>query len=330
MKKILLAGLLFALFFNSNPVKPNGLSLKSLAVFFSLPAAQAEEIDQQIGSAGTVKSFNGDITVIFGRSRQGIVRRAPGSSGMQNMDTSSGISIVSGDGAVLSDTMQYASQIVRNISWPILQNTLGKVPSPLTRVTLYSNPRSYASALLKAGVPGQMLPALAEETGGLTIGSEVWIPLYNLPDGSDLTDALTHELTHVVINQSGVGDKLPTWLNEGIGYYSGTVARKQVDPSGAELRANKLNNQISEAVAQDSLLPLSAGEEDIIGAGYNVEWEDYLAVKYLIDTYGIQLFDNFLYGIARNGIEVSFSSQYNLPLNDFQEQLYNWIMNGEI
>jgi hypothetical protein len=233
-----------------------------------------------------------------------------------------GIKVFAGDTRVTSNQLKLAEQIIQTISLPILQQNVGDVPAQNTRVVLFSNPQTYANSLEEAGVSPDQLKNIASETGGLTVGSDVWIPLYNLQDQSDLANVLTHELTHVVLNQKGIGDSLPTWINEGIAWHDGLLAQAQVSPPEAQQLTSKLNQQIHQVAQQQQLLQLSASENDILNANYNVEWEDYLAIQNLLDTYGNQAFLTFLNGIPQTGVDESFQQTYNMSRTSYETSFY--------
>jgi hypothetical protein len=143
-----------------------------------------------------------------------------------------------------------------------------------------------------------------------------------LQDQSDLANVLTHELTHVVLNQKGIGDSLPTWINEGIAWHDGLLAQSQVSPQKTQQLTAKLNQQIHQVAQQQQLLQLSASENDILSANYNVEWEDYLAVQNLLNTYGNQAFLSFLNGISQNGVDASFQQTYNMSRANYEASFY--------
>jgi hypothetical protein len=238
-----------------------------------------------------------------------------------------GIIVSSGDQRVSSGTLKLATQYIQNISLPILKQNLGTVPGKNTQVVLFSSAKSYASALAKAGVPQNQLQSIVNETGGLTVSSEVWIPLYNLQGNSDLANVLTHELTHVVLNQKGIGDSLPTWVNEGIAWHNGLAGQAKVSQSSVQQETDAYNQQIQLAVAQQQLLQLSANEDDILNANYNVEWEDYLAVENLIDKYGVQAFQSFLNGVAKSGVNASFQKAFGIPRAEYESSFYQTLLN---
>lgn len=238
--------------------------------------------------------------------------------------TADGIQVFAGDPQVKPASVQKAGQMIKDISLPVINNNLQKIPSASTRIYLFSNQTSYAAALGQAGVQDNLIRAIVQNTGGITLGSDVAIPMYNLSNQSDLANVLTHELTHVVINDLGLTDnQLPTWLNEGTAWHDGMLAQRQVNPARANQTATSLTGQVQQAAKNGTLLPLTASEDEIIKANYNVEWEDYLAVQGLIQQYGQEQFRAFIDNIPQTGLEQSFSAQFHLTVSQYENQFYN-------
>lgn len=247
------------------------------------------------------------------------LRRLPNQQSGQAKSVDGHVNLAAGDKAVPASTMQDAEQILQTVSLPTLQKELGVLPNQQTRIVLFSSPQSYARALAQAGVAKGDLQSIAQNTGGLTIGSDIWVPLYQQDDRASLADTFTHELTHVVFNQNGIGDQLPTWVNEGMAWHDGMTARAAVNPALAQQVANQLNREIVKVKRTGELLPLTASEDDILNAQYNVEWEDYLAVKNLVQTKGSQKFMGFLNGIKKQGVANSFQQQYGESIQTFEQ-----------
>ncbi len=247
------------------------------------------------------------------------IRRLPTIQGERTVDLTNGITLSAGDPGVHNRVLTMAKDFISQVSLPILQTNLGQIPKN-TKVVLFSSKRAYANALAKGGVDAKEIPSIVSGTGGITVGSEVWIPLYALQNQSDLANVLTHELTHAVFNQEGIGDNIPTWLNEGTAWMDGMAAQKQVDPSDAELLTAAYNQDLQKAAQDGQLLPLTASEEDILNAPYNVEWEDYLAVKNLVQTYGSARFRTFL-AHAHSGVAQSYADTFGIKMSSYEGKL---------
>lgn len=249
----------------------------------------------------------------------GIHRLPHVQSGRVN-DTSSGISISAGDAQVSRDVVTQATNVIKNISLPVLRNNMNAAPAKPTHVVLFSTPASYGRSLQNSGLPQSEVRAIVQSTGGLTIGSEIWIPLYRVHDTSDLANVLTHELTHAILNQNGIGDTLPTWINEGIAWHNGMEAQSQLNPAKANSEADMYNQQLQKATTSGKLLPLSSDESAILKASYNVEWQDALAVEQLIQQYGETEFSAFLKDVAAEGVDQSFSSHFGISRSTFEQE----------
>ncbi len=254
------------------------------------------------------------------------LRRLPRNQAVYAVKTAGQVSVRAGDRGVSGSTVQSASQIVQDLSLPTLKNTLGLAPSQNLNIVLFSAKNTYASALRKAGVPSGSVPALVANTGGLTVGSDIWIPLYALKDKSDLADVLTHEMTHVIFNQMGIGEKLPTWLNEGTAWYEGLTAQASVNQAETLRDITAFHRDVSQAAAAGRLLPLSANEQQILSAPYNVEFEDFMAAQYLIQHYGNASFASFLRQVANEDVSQSFVSQFHISIGTYETSTYRSLM----
>ncbi|MBX6395668.1 MAG: hypothetical protein IRY98_08100 [Alicyclobacillaceae bacterium] len=260
-------------------------------------------------------------------ARQLGIRHLPRRETHRTTNVSAGIQVLSGDRGVSGNTVETAARLIKEISLPVLQRQLGDQPAD-ARIVLFSTRRTYAEALLQAGVQPNMLPHIVSHTGGVTVGNDVWIPLYALQDESDLADVLTHELTHVVLNQMGIGDQLPTWINEGVAWLNGREAQSRLAPDKVAAEDEAFAQQIRQAAAEGKLVPLSAGEDEILRAPYNVEWEDYLAVQHLIQQGGLESFQAFLRDAAKYGVDKSFALHYRTTLDQYEEAVESALVSG--
>lgn len=232
------------------------------------------------------------------------------------------VEIVAGDARVATSAVRASAQLVQSLSTGVVHQVTG-VSLKKAQVVLFSSPQTYGRALEKAGVPAGEIDSIVQNTGGLTVGETVWIPLYNVQNEADLANVLTHELTHAALNQAGIGDSLPTWVNEGTAWLSGMMAEQQVSPQAVARLASASDAQLRHAAANGALLPLTASESDILQASYNVEWEDYRAVQSLVSKYGLAKWTAFLQGIPSRGVAGSFSQVYGISLQTYEQQFVN-------
>jgi hypothetical protein len=117
-------------------------------------------------------------------------------------------------------------------------------------------------------------------TGGQAFPEENIVIIGISPSELDWgTDAIVHELTHVLVGHltfSCLGD-VPTWLNEGLAVFS----EGQLD--------NASQHQLDQAIRDNTLLSvrsLSGGFSEVSDKAYLSYSESYSLVKFLIETYG--------------------------------------------
>jgi hypothetical protein len=246
------------------------------------------------------------------------IHNLPKTSQNKTTTISNNVTLVAGDNGVSSSVVNIVENTIQNISLPILKQTIGE-PKGI-RIILLSNQTSYRNLLLQSGVPTNQINEIVSGTEGLSVGNDIIIPVYSLHDQSDLANSITHELTHSVINNLGISDTVPVWVNEGYSWYNGMLAKAKVSPSLAQQEESLLNAQIKQAENKGMLLPLSASEDDILRASYTIEWVDYLAVKNLIDQNGLDTFKAFITGIASQGVNTSFQEQYHTDISTYEKE----------
>jgi hypothetical protein len=294
--------------------------LKQAQVLGFLPADQATELKEQLSEVIHDISVN----PAFIQEALGIRKLAP-VKGTDSYQASGRMQIIAGDTGVSHATLVSTAHLVEDVSLPVLKEKLGAVPTKHVRIVMFSTPHSYGQALQQAGIPAGQVNQIVKVTGGLAIQSEIWIPLYAVHGKSEQANVLTHELTHVAFNQQGIGSKLPLWINEGMSWHTGMAGKKRISPKAEKRMRTKLNEQIQAVVAANQLLPLTADGNDIIHASYNVEWQDYMAVHDLIETYGEDKMREFLINVKKLGVEASFLQAFGMPLHTFEEKFYKSI-----
>lgn len=228
---------------------------------------------------------------------------------------SPGVAICTGDAAVSHEVLRLCAQVVRQYSLPCLAKGLHLAPLQ-AQILLFSNEESYAGALEAAGIPQKEIPYYTKKSGGVTLGRDIWIPLYAWPDTSGLAYTLSHELTHVSLIENGMN--LPEWLNEGLAWYIGWNVQEQINPTRIADDQSSYSREMQAAVLKGQLLPLSITEQDILEATYNVEWEDYLAVEDLLHRYGGSTISSFLTQSKRVGVTDSFRRYFGISMGDYE------------
>jgi hypothetical protein len=228
------------------------------------------------------------------------------------------VTLYAGDTGVTAETLKSASSIITNSSLPILQENIKLNPKRMTEIVFYSTPETYGNALLEAGISAQETAAIVDQTGGITVNSSIWIPLFNLQGKADLANVLTHELNHVSFNQAGIGNRLPLWLNEGISWHNGLAAQEKISPTQTKLEIKVLTSNLKKTAQKGELLPLSKIDQGILSASYNVEFQGYLATEQLIKEHGPERLQNFLQQVPSLGVEKSFQQNFGQTLSDFE------------
>ncbi|AHF08544.1 hypothetical protein [Desulfitobacterium metallireducens] len=230
------------------------------------------------------------------------------------------LNLYAGDTGVTEETLKSASSLITNYSLPIIQSNVKLNPKRMTEIVFYSSPEMYANALLGAGISAQEAAAIVDQTGGITVNSSIWIPLFNLQGKSDLANVLTHELSHVTFNQAGIGTKLPLWLNEGISWHDGLAAQEKISPAQTRLVIKALTSRLKKTAQNGDLLPLSEIDQGLLSASYNVEFQGYLATEQLIEKYGLERFQVFLEQVQSLGVQRSFAQNFGQSLSEFENE----------
>ncbi|MCF8563740.1 hypothetical protein LLE49_03175 [Alicyclobacillus tolerans] len=231
-----------------------------------------------------------------------------------------------GDSQIRESVSRSVLADVQKYSLPVLEHNAGQVPVQTTQLIAFNTDKGYLRSIRQI-FPKNEITNASGQTAGFTLASEVFLPMYEYQNQAYLVNTLTHELTHVVLNQQHIGAVLPTWMNEGFAWYDGMTAERMVSAADAAQLENLLQDGINRAVQTGELLPLTASESDILRVNhiYNVEFEDYLAVKHLIDRYGLAKFRAFL-NASPQGVAQSFYRQYHMPLSQYQTQFFQHMM----
>lgn len=232
--------------------------------------------------------------------------------------TTANVSVKSGDSSVSAANVQKASKIVDQISLPTLKSVVGLSPASNIEIVLFSSAKTYGNALLKAGIDRNSIQAMISETGGMTVGTTIWIPLYNLEDQSDLANVLSHELFHACAASQSYEDQLPVWINEGTAWRIGLMAQQKVNPQKTSAEMAYYDNDVRKAAQKGTILSLDASEQDILKANYNVEYEDFMAVEQLTKTYGTATYKTFIENLKNQNISSDFKNSFHSSMSEFQ------------
>lgn len=215
--------------------------------------------------------------------------------------------------------MPRVNAMLNNVALPIIKPLVSRLPLVTSDVKLCGTIQSYKSALTSVHVSRADVALISRETGGIAYGNTAIIPLYQQKTDGDLANSLTHELTHVLFNEIGIGNAIPTWINEGLAWTNGIEAQRQVDPNAATQLEQNVRYTISMRAARKGLLPLGADENAILHANYNIEGEDYLAVQLLIQERGAPALSSFLNDLKSMDATTAFQKIYHESIADFNQ-----------
>ncbi len=203
---------------------------------------------------------------------------------------------------------EQAARAVMEAAKEVQGNTgalLGVNGNPFT-LMLYNTPRDIIGAqreetsattaqnLIKVGIayPGQDLVQVLG--GGSSFG------------GPETT---RHETTHL-FEHWAAGDRLPTWLDEGLAVWS------QKDPGG------EYTGRLKTAIQNDTLLLVRGmesfpGKPDDVLLAYGQSWS---LVKYLIDTYGKDKYRQLYETLVKEGSENALKSVYGVTYDELDSK----------
>lgn len=234
------------------------------------------------------------------------------------------VNLVSGDVGLSEDSIKRVSSIIRTESWPVIKSVFqGIAPSDI-RLVLYNTPLGYQDAVAQE-FSGNAAD-IAARTGGFTVGTTVYVPIYKyVNQNGALANTIAHEFTHVFLNTSGVSKILPEWLNEGFAWTVGLTAEARVHGSGVGVLLGELSIQLDNARKNKTLAPLTTGTNVGLQKNftYNLEYEDYLAVKNLESRYGPNIMEVFLKNALSHGVEQSFDTTFNMTMQEYESSFYS-------
>lgn len=202
-------------------------------------------------------------------------------------------------------------------------------PVKTIQIVLFSSSKTYANTLSQANIDPSSIQSIVTNSGGLTVDTTIWIPLYNLADNSDLANVLSHELFHACASSQGYGDQLPTWINEGTAWRIGLTAMQKVNPQKASLEMTYFEVDVRNAAKKGILLPLTALENDILNAQYNIEYEDFMAVEQLVKQHGTSTYKTFIQNLKTEKVGTDFQYTFNTTIDNFSEQFHKNFTSSE-
>lgn len=230
------------------------------------------------------------------------------------------ITVNSGDKYVKNTDIQNVCNLIQNYSVPTLEKYAGITPKGKVSIVLFSSEATYSSALSQANIDSTALNSILAVTSGLTVGDKIWIPLYRLSDDIDLTNDLSHELFHAFSNIEGYGDNLPVWVSEGMSWRLALLSQDMISSDRTDYTMEYYAKDVNQAAKAGRLIPLTATDNELLSAGYNVQYQYFLAVNELIHNYGQDAFLTFMHNVNKNNMNQQFELYFKEPFQSFQDR----------
>lgn len=169
---------------------------------------------------------------------------------------------------------------------------------------------------------------VADESMGVTYGSKVVMPKQRNPLAVEYKSTIAHELIHVLLNQNG-GEELPSWVHEGMAWETGINLGYQNEPIVMKKQMLGLNrSEVLYAVEMGHYVPLINGIDEQWdeqnAATYNIQAQDHMAYRYIIDKYGREAFMSYLTTYMK-GDHAAFSKVLGLTPQQFEQQFYQYL-----
>ncbi len=237
------------------------------------------------------------------------------------------IQLIPGDQSVDNKTIKYIGNVIQSTSIKAVYTITEMHYDAPVNLYIISNENTYTKEL-KTYFTGSRLTNEVNESVGIQFNNFIYLPIYKFYDftaNGELENTLAHELTHVVLYQNGIEAKLPIWINEGFSWYVGNHAEKEVNPQAEIELEQEIQDSISYEAKNYKLYKLDQNNTMFTNnePEYNLEWEDYLAVKELISQFGMERFRAFISNLKNESVEVGFQKTFGISLATFEQNFYN-------
>jgi len=263
------------------------------------------------------------ITVRFVSEALGAIVRWEGARGVsiQAVDgPDSMVSFVSGDGKVPQSTLDSLHQLVftDHLVSRVADDLGLRLSNPITVYVAQDN-AGYSRELQAQGITGADLTNVLADSGGLAVDHSIFLPMSRNTTTNDQLNTITHELTHVLLNDTGAGYSIPSWVNEGLAWREGLNAEYENQPKvlwqGMKF---EISNAVEGAYAGGTLVPLISDPSQTLAATqtYNVEWQDYLAVDQLIQKFGMGSVRTYLTDLLSKSPGDAFKAAFGETTDD--------------
>ncbi|WP_246944177.1 peptidase MA family metallohydrolase [Bacillus pinisoli] len=236
--------------------------------------------------------------------------------------------VAAGDQGISVKQLEFVGKLLKNVALPTIKNNINfdglftdKINVDLSKVhiLLFSNSESYQNALIQAGVPHDSIENIVENSGGITDGTHIWIPLYTYKDRSELTNILTHELTHVVFHQANIEEKLPNWLDEGIAMYNGLQAQKNINHIKTGRILKNIKYKLTTSIKNGE--SVSFNSTNLLNENYTSEAFYLAATYFLVERMGVSKLNEFTRSVIDSNVEEAFKSTFTITLKEYENKI---------
>ncbi len=220
-----------------------------------------------------------------------------------------------------ADVTRVQNMLTKVNSVQRISQFLGTTMNRSATVILVNNPASYSQALKKLGVSSGDASNLSEDSNGFTLGSTVIIPLFQNTTDAELANTLTHELTHVNINQHI--QSIPSWMNEGMAVFMGMNGQESVQtPIDFDDSELSYAEDILSVTQSGQLVPLTGDESAILSGSesYDYELQDWLAMCDLISKYGFSSIQTLVSHLEHENADQAFQDTFGESVQAFNSQ----------
>ncbi|ATY86046.1 hypothetical protein CVV65_14825 [Kyrpidia spormannii] len=182
----------------------------------------------------------------------------------------------------------------------------------------------FSKALAAAGMSPDQVETFSDITSGAAFGNEIYLPLYVVADDAQIANVLAHELTHVYLDQNGLGNRIPVWFNEGLAWHEGLAAQGKFQaPVVLDGWKKRIEAAIIDGRQKGLLGPLTGITEDLIlhTPAYNPEWQGYVALEHLAQGHWDRVREYLT--AVKNGTpeQVAFSRVFGQTESAFSDEM---------
>ena len=145
---------------------------------------------------------------------------------------------------------------------------------------------------------------------------------------------LTHEYTHLALDEMSSGLRLPAWIDEGLATYAEySLGLRSVRPDATRRQMYASSDVVKDAAASGTLFPLAdlesgrdwnlRGDTDLIRLQYA---QSYMAVRYFVERFEPEAVVSLVTLMAvGNDLPVAFEEATGVAYSDFRDDFQDWV-----